>query len=110
LSSVELVFEEETKVWELIGREFLVDREKLLEGITYDLETRESTIRTRLECQGIATQRWIKVEDRDRQSYGPDARAPACLYVGDSRFCHESFLIVPECLRIKVNSVFSSNT
>lgn len=106
MSSEKLVFEEETEVRGLIGRELFVDGEKLPEGVADDFEAREGTIRTRLECQRIAPQRRIKVEDRDCQSCRPDARTPARLYVSDSRLGHEAFLFVPECLQVKVNSVF----
>jgi hypothetical protein len=109
LSIVELVLEEETNVRELVRRKLLVDGVDLREFVADDFEVREGTVRTWLECKGVAAQRWIKVDDRDSHRGGPNARTSACLYVGDSCLCHESFLFIPERLKIQVIQ-FSSST
>jgi len=54
VTSEKLVFEEETIILELIGRKFSVDGVDLRELVTDDFETREGTVRARLERHGIA--------------------------------------------------------
>ena len=97
MTSNELILRKEAiKGWPC-GREVSADWEELFEVVADDLQAGQSAGRARLEGRVVATDRGVKVVNRNREWCRPVSRT-ALLNIGDRRLRHEPFLVVPECL------------
>lgn len=73
-----------------------------------DLQAGQSAVRAGLECRVVATERRVKVVDRNREWSGSVSGTTLC-DIGDRCLRHNPFLLIPKRLQAVIHSQLAQN-